>query len=166
MKPTYDRDIMEKLAPFLVPVGRTVAGGVLGVVLSMIGIAIAWSLFIFSGVQSIDVWLGSLFFGAGLGAGVGGFAAWLHLDRENGLVLALSVTIIVGFGVLGAWGGYRYGSTQEVECCAMPTVSPVYYTALGATVVANAAAIAIAALRAYLTKKWQPEIQNAVRWVR
>ena len=150
----------------MVSVGRSVAGGVLGVVLSMIGIAIAWSLFIFSGVQSIDVWLGSLFFGAGLGAGIGGFAAWLHLDRENSLVLALSVTIIVGFGVLGAWGGYRYGSTQEVECCAMPTVSPVYYTALGATVVANAAAIAIAALRAYLTKKWQPEIQNAVRWVR
>ena len=166
MRSSPDRDIREKVGPFLVSVGRSVAGGVLGVVLSMIGIAIAWSLFIFSGVQSIDVWLGSLFFGAGLGAGVGGFAAWLHLDRENGLVLALSVTIIVGFGVLGAWGGYRYGSTQEVECCAMPTVSPVYYTALGATVVANAAAIAIAALRAYLTKKWQPEIQNAVRWVR
>ena len=132
----------------------------------MTGIGLTWSLFIFSGVQSIDVWLGSLFFGAGLGAGIGGFAAWLHLDRENSLVLALSVTIIVGFGVLGAWGGYRYGSTQEVECCAMPTVSPVYYTALGATVVANVAGIAVAAVRAYLTNKLQPEIQNAVRWVR
>ena len=163
MKPTYDRDITEKLAPFLVPVGRTVAGGVLGVVLSMIGIAIAWSLYIFSGVQSIDVWLGSLFFGAGLGAGVGGFAAWLHLDRENGLVLALSVTIIVGFGVLGAWGGYRYGSAQEVECCAMPTVSPVYYTALGATVVANAGGVAFAVARAFLSRKKGTQFHNAVR---
>ena len=166
MKSSPDRDIMEKLGPFLVPVGRTVAGVVLGIVLSMIGIGIAWSLFIFSGVQSIDVWLGSLFFGAGLGAGTGGFIAWLHLDRENSLVLALSATIIVGVGVLGAWGGYRYGSTQEVECCAMPTVSPVYYTALGSAVVANVAGVVVAAVRAYITKKWQPQVQNAVRWVR
>ena len=103
------------------------------------------------------------FFGAGLGAGIGGFAAWLHLDCENSLVLALSVTIIVGFGVLGAWGGYRYGSTQEVEGCAMPTVSPVYYTALGATVVANAGGVAFAVARAFLSRKRGTQFHNAVR---
>ena len=137
----------------MVPIGRTAVGAALGVVLAFIGIAIAWSIFIFSGVQSVDTWLGSLFFGAGLGAGTGGFVAWLHIDRENGLVLLFTIAIIVGAGILGAWGGYQYGSTVEVECCAMPTKSPIYYTALGATVVANVAGIAVAAARAYLTKR-------------
>ena len=129
----------------------------------MVGIAIAWALFIFFGGQSANIWLGCLFFGAGLGAGMGGFAAWIHLDRENAPVLALTAAVVVGAGILGAWGGFEYGSTQEVECCAMPTKSPIYYTALGSTVVANAAGVAVAAVRAYLTRKRQPQIQNAVR---
>ena len=162
MRTMPDRDIRERVGPFLVPIGRTAIGVILGVVLSMIGIGIAWSLFIFFGLQSLNWWLGSLFIGAGLGAGTGGFSAWLHLDQENGRVLALTAVIIVGAGIGGAWGGYQYGSVQEVECCAMPTVSPIYYTALGATVVANAAGLAVAAIRAYLGKKAQIHIPNAV----
>ena len=162
MQYSTDRDIREKVGPYLVPVGRTVAGIVLGVVLSMIGIAIAWSLYIFFGAGSIETWLASLFFGAGLGAGIAAFAAWLHLDRETSLVLALTAVFVVGAGIAGAWGGYEYGSVQEVECCAMPTVSPIYYTALGSAVVANIAGLTFAAGRAFLTKKRQTQFPNAV----
>ena len=157
-----DRDIREKVGPFLVPVGRAVAGACLGVVLSMTGIAVAWGLFIFFGSQSVNIWLGSLYFGAGLGAGIGGFVAWLHLDQENSLILALTAAVIVGVGILGAWGGFEYGSTQEVECCAMPTKSPIYYTALGSVFAANASAIGVAAIRAVLTKPRQSQIHNKV----
>ena len=150
------------MGPYLVPVGRTAIGMTLGVVLSMMGIATAWGLFIFFGFRSIDLWLGSLFFGAGLGAGTAAFVAWLHFDRENGLVLALTAVVVVGAGVLGAWGGFEYGSTVEVECCAMPTKSPIYYTALGSTVVANAAGLAFATARAFATRKRQTQFQNAV----
>ena len=118
----------------------------------MTGIAIAWALFIFFGGQSANTWLGSLFFGAGLGAGVAGFVAWLRLDGENLPELGLTGAIILGAAILGAWGGFEYGSTQEVECCAMPTQSPIYYTALGATAIANAAGVAVAVVRTFITK--------------
>jgi len=129
----------------------------------MTGIAIAWSLFIFFGGRSVGTWLSCLFFGAGLGAGIGAFSAWLHLDRESSLVLGLTALVVIGAGVAGAWGGYQYGSAQEVECCAMPTVSPVYYTALGSAVVANIAGVAFASVRAVLTKKRPIQFWNAMR---
>ena len=162
MQYSHERDIREKVGPYLVPFGRTVTGVVLGVILSMVGIAMAWSLYIFFGGQSIEMWLASLFFGAGLGAGIAAFVAWLHLDRERSLVLALTAVFVVGAGIAGAWGGYEYGSVQEVECCAMPTVSPVYYTALGSAVVANIAGLTFAAGRAFLTRKRQIQLPNAV----
>ena len=144
----------------MVPIGRIALGVCLGAVLSMIGIAVAWALFIFFGGQSSLTWLSSLYFGAGLGAGSGAFVAWLHLDQEDNLVLALTAIVVVGGGILGAWGGFEYGSTIEVECCAMPTKSPIYYTALGSTAAANAAAIAVAVFRAVVTKQEQTQYQN------
>lgn len=163
MQPSYDRDIWERIGPVLVPIGRTVAGLALAVVLSMVGIAVAWSLFVFSGVQSLEAWLGTLFFGGGLGAGTGTFVAWLHLDRENNWVLLLTAVVVIGAGVAGSWIGYVYGQNQEVECCAMPTVSPVYYTAIGSALVANAAGIVFAGVRAFITRKRQTQFHNAVR---
>lgn len=162
MQPQFEKDFWEKMEPFLVPFGRLIAGVVLGVVLSMIGIVIAWSLYVFFGGRTIEVWQASLFFSAGLGAGIATFAAWLHIDRENGWVLALTALVVLGAGILGAWGGYEYGAAQEVECCAMPTVSPVYYTALGSAVVANVAGVVFAATRAILTRKRPIQIQNLV----
>ncbi|MBC8280838.1 MAG: hypothetical protein H8E48_08650 [Chloroflexi bacterium] len=162
MQPQFEKDSWEKMGPFLVPLGRSIAGVVLGVVLSMIGIVIAWSLYVFFGGHTIEIWQASLFFSAGLGAGIATFVAWLHIDRENGWVLALTALVVLGAGILGAWGGYEYGAAQEVECCAMPTVSPVYYTALGSAVVANVAGVVFAATRAILTRKRPTQIQNSV----
>ena len=162
MRSTSEKDLREKLWPFLIPAGRTIAGVTLGVILSMTGIAIAWSLFVFFGGRSVDTWLSSLFFGAGLGAGIAAFAAWLHLDRENSLLLGLTALFVICGGIVGAWGGYEYGSAQEIECCAMPTVSPVYYTALGSAVVANIAGVAFASARALFTRKNPNKFQNVL----
>ena len=162
MYSSSEKDLREKLWPYLIPAGRTVAGVVLGVVLSMTGIAIAWSLFVFFGGRSVDTWLASLFFGAGLGAGIAAFVAWLHIDRENSLLLGLTALVVICAGIGGAWGGYQYGSAQEIECCAMPTVSPVYYTALGSAVVANIAGVAFASARALFTRKNPNKFQNVL----
>lgn len=156
-------DIRDKVSPFLVPVGRIILGACLGVVLSMIGIGVAWGLFLFFGSQSITIWFWSLYFGAGLGAGVGGFFAWLRVDGDESLALALTAAITIGAGILGAWGGLEYGSTVEVECCAMPEKSPVYYTALGATAAANVAGLLIAAARGYRARYRQSQSLNKVR---
>ena len=157
-----DRDIREKVGPYLVPIGRTAAGIGLGIVLSMLGIALAWGLFLFFGSQSVNIWLGSLYLGAGLGAGIGGFFAWLRVDGDDNWTLVIAAVIITGAGVLGAWAGFEYGSTREIECCAMPTKSPLYYTALGSDALANVAAIGVAAVRAVLARQKQSQIQNRV----
>ncbi|MEO2140856.1 MAG: hypothetical protein ABGX63_01610, partial [bacterium] len=75
----------------------------------MIGIAFAWSLYVFFGGSSIKLWQASLFLAAGSGAGTAAFVAWLHIDRENGWVLALTATVVIGAGILGSWGGFEYG---------------------------------------------------------
>ncbi len=98
-----------------------------------------------------------------MGAGIAAFVAWLHIDRENGLVLGLTALVVIGSGILGAWGGYEYGSAQEVECCAMPTVSPIYYTALGSAVVANVAGVGFALARAFVTRKKTTQYHNLLR---
>ncbi len=160
MQPRFEKGLIEKLEPYLVPIARSIAGVVLGVVLSMIGIVIAWSLYVFFGGRTIELWQASLFFSAGAGAGIATFVAWLHIDRENGWVLVLTALVVLGAGILGAWGGYQYGAAQEIECCAMPTVSPVYYTALGSASVANVAGVLFAAGRAILTRKRQSQNHN------
>ena len=162
MQSRFEKNFWEKASPYLIPIARTIAGGLLGVVLSMTGIALAWSLYVFFGGSSIELWQASLFLAAGGGAGTAAFVAWLHIDRENGWVLALTATVVIGAGILGSWGGFEYGAAQEIECCAMPTVSPIYYTALGSAVVANIAGAAFAAARAIVMRKRQTLIHNTV----
>ncbi|CUV05169.1 hypothetical protein MGWOODY_Clf2676 [hydrothermal vent metagenome] len=67
--------------------------------------------------------------------------------------MLLMAAVVVGAGVVGSFGGFQYGEAQEVRCCAQPTVSPLYYTALGASVVANVAGVVFAATRAFITKR-------------
>ena len=42
MQPEFEKDFREKMEPFVVPIVRSIGGVTLGVVLSMIGIVIAW----------------------------------------------------------------------------------------------------------------------------
>ena len=77
--------------------------------------------------------------GAGLGAGVGAYVAWLKLDRSTWSFMTVAILLAIAGGVLGGLGGYQYGANREIECCAEPQTAPFTYTAFGATLVANVA---------------------------
>jgi hypothetical protein len=158
----YDRDFREKYGPVLLPIVRLAAGLVSGVILAMVGITIAWSLYIFFGASSINTWLICLYISTGFGTAVASFVAWLHFDQENGWVLLLIFGVALGAGILGTWGGYEYGSALEIECCAEPTKGPAFYGAIGSTLAANASGLGVAIVRAVLKRKRRTQIHNAV----
>ena len=140
--------------------GRIALGVGLGLVSTMFSIAVAWGLFIFSGSQSLTIWLASLMVSAGIGAAAGSLLAWLQLDRGERPTRIVTAIAVAAIGTLSAWIGYYYGSSREIECCAMPTVTPVYYTAIGATVGANLAVVVISLFRESLERIRRTRIQN------
>ena len=132
------------LGPGLVFLGRAVLGVLLAALLSMIGIVVAWGMFIFWGGVSPVTLLALFMTGAGAGAGIGSFSAWLKIDlapRASVLVAVALLLILVGIG--GAWSGFQFGATRDVPCCTGPAIQPLTYMALGAIIVANGAALAM-----------------------
>ena len=123
--------------------------------LSMVCLGITWGLFIFSGASSRNTLLIMSMVGAGLGAGIGAYVAWLKLDRSSWSFVSVAILLAVVGGVLGGMAGYQYGANREIECCAEPQTAPFTYTAIGAAILANVAmylALAgSAALRAFRT---------------
>ena len=73
-------DKMDRVQPVLVLGGRTVLGVLLAATLSVIGIGIAWGMFVFWGAVSHTTLLLLFMTGAGVGAGIGSYAAWLRID--------------------------------------------------------------------------------------
>ena len=128
--------------PVLVLAGRTVMGLLLAAVLSVIGIGIAWGMFVFFGGVSHATLLALFMGGAGLGAGLGGFIAWIRVDRgpPAPMFVAMGLALVLA-GIGGAWGGFQFGASQEVECCVGPAVTPITYTSMGSTLGANATAL-------------------------
>jgi hypothetical protein len=126
----------------------------LAVVLSMVGIGIAWGLYVFASASSRTTLLALFMVGAGIGAGLGGFLAWLRLEGDSRPALLATALLALLAGVAGAWGGYQFGGHQEVPCCAKPEITPVTYTALGATVVANGVALVVGVARQIGTRRW------------
>jgi len=147
---------MEWPRPVLPLAARTVMGLLLASVLSVIGIGVAWGSFVFFGAAAHATLLTLFAAGAGIGAGVGGYIAWLRFDHvpswqgHLGTVLALALA-----GAGGAWGGFQFGASQEVACCTGPAITPITYTALGATAAANVLALAIGVVHEInLGRKW------------
>ncbi len=140
--------------------GRSALSVGLGGAFSVAGIGIAWGLFVFSSSRSLDTMLWSLMVGAGLGAGLGGFLAWLRLEGDTFLLLLAAAVLVAAAGIGGAWGGYEFGARQEVECCAIPTVTPVTYTALGATVVASGVAMFFSLARDLMSRWRHTRLNN------
>ena len=130
------------LGAALVYLGRAVLGVLLAALLSVIGIGIAWGMFVFWGAVSHATLLSLFMTGAGVGAGIGSFAAWIRMDLApptSVLVVMSLVLILTGIG--GAWSGFQFGASQDVPCCIGPAVGPITYTVLGATVAANVVAL-------------------------
>lgn len=131
---------MDRVQPVLVLVGRIVLGVLLASLLSVIGIGIAWAMFVFFGAVSHATLLILFMSGAGIGAGLGSFVAWLRVDWVPPWPVVLAL-VLADIG--GAWGGFQFGANQEVACCTGPAITPITYTALGATAAANAVALAM-----------------------
>jgi hypothetical protein len=140
---------MDRVQPLLVFGGRTVFGVLLAVVLSMVGIGIAWGSYVFFGASSRSTLLALFTVGAGVGAGLGGFLAWLRIEGDPGPVLLATVLLALLAGIGGAWGGYEFGGRQEVPCCAKADIGPVTYTAFGAAVASNGAVLVVSVARSF-----------------
>ena len=136
---------LDRVQPILILVGRIISGALLAVTLSVIGIAIAWGLFVFSGASSHAVLLTMFMTGSGIGGGLGSLLAWARIDGiPSRPVLLTGARAVVLAGIAGAWGGFSFGSTQEVECCIGPAIEPITYMVAGTTLLANAGALVLA----------------------
>ncbi len=132
-------------------------GVLLAAMLSVIGIGIAWGMFVFWGAVSHTTLLLLFMTGAGVGAGIGSYAAWLRIDMApRASVLAAMALVIILMGIGGAWGGFQFGGTREVACCVGPTIGPITYTVIGATIAANVAALAMVLIHGMgLRRDWR-----------
>lgn len=149
--------------PVLVLAGRTGLGLLLGAVLSVIGIGLGWGMYVFFGAVSHAALMTVFMAGAGLGAGFGGFAAWLRVDRHPPWPVQLGLgLILVLAGIVGAWGGFQFGANQEVECCVGPAITPITYTAMGASVGANAAALVLGVVQEINIRRVRAKFRPAI----
>ena len=118
-------------------VGRVLLGLVLATALSMVALAIAWGLYIFSGVSDRVAFMVVTMGSGGLGAGIAANIAWIRLDRQQRTGFALTLLLCVAGGVVGALLGYQFGANREFDCCSEPRTNPFTYSAIGAAIGAN-----------------------------
>ncbi len=138
------RGQMDIVQPVMVLAGRTVLGLLLSSVFSVIGIGIAWAMFVFFGAAAHTTLLIVFMAGAGLGAGLGSYIAFFRVDwaPPAPTMAVIGLALVVG-GIGGAWGGFQFGANQEVACCVGPAITPITYTAMGASAATNAVALAM-----------------------
>ena len=95
------------------PLGRTLAGFVLGIIL---GIAGGWIAVIFNAMIEyqwpLAVHRTIYLVGIGLGAGTGAYLAWINLSLRWYLIVG-SVLLALVAGVVGVYVGYAYGQTVD-----------------------------------------------------
>lgn len=127
-------DILRRLPAIA---ARVILGLGFSLILSMVGLAVAWGLYIFSGSSTRLVWLIMLMAGASVGAGVGAYLGWLKLDRQYWPTIIATVLVAIVGGLLGALAGYEYGVNREIDCCAEPRTGPFTFAALGSAALAN-----------------------------
>ena len=129
-------------------VGRIMFGLVLATVLGVVGIGIAWSMFVFWGATPHNTLLLLFFSGAGIGASSGTFLAWFRVDRLPSVpVIILWWLLLAVVGATGALLGYQFGSRQAVECCVGPPLNPIAYMTLGTAISTNLVALVYGIVR-------------------
>ena len=142
--------------------GRAGLGVLLALVLSMVGIGVAWGLYVFSGAVSRTTLEVMFIACAGIGAGFGGVLAWLRIEGNTPLILIPTMLVALLGGVGGAWAGYEYGVNRDIECCAKPALGASSYAAFGATLAANGVASLLSITREIITRRRLGPYQGGV----
>ena len=96
------------LWPWVIPMGRTIAGFCVGV---MLGICGGWAGILFNHLiefpWSLEVHRNIYIVGIGLGAGLGAYTGWMILGARWYKVVGVLLAALAG-GVLGAYLGMQY----------------------------------------------------------
>ena len=96
-----------------VPLGRSIAGFMAGLMLGIVGGWMAVVIYAMAGFPwAIEVQRNMYLVLIGLGAGIGGYLGWMNLTSRRSLIIAFVVLVIIG-GIAGAYLGFFYG--QRVE---------------------------------------------------
>ncbi len=99
--------------PYLIPIARTVVGFFVGV---MLGICGGWVGITFNHMVgfpwSLEVHRNIYIMGIGLGGGLGAYVAWVNLGVRWYLI-AGTILLVLGGGVLGAYLGFEYGQVVD-----------------------------------------------------
>lgn len=117
--------------------GRVLLGLGLGIVMSTVGLAIAWGLFVFSSSGSLNAFMVMNMVGSGIGASIGANIAWVKMDRQRRTTLLFLFLVCAAGGIVGGLLGYQWGANREIDCCAEPRTTPFLYAAIGGTIGAN-----------------------------
>ena len=123
---------MERLRPLFVLSARTIFGVLFGGTFGFLGVGIGWGSFVFFGARSGDTLLLFFIAGAAVGTTIGVFLAWMNLDGNSPVRVIATGALFLLVAVGGSWGGYQYGSAQDVPCCATADVTPITYIVMGA----------------------------------
>lgn len=98
---------------WLLPLGRTLVGFMVGVFLGILG---GWAALIFNAMigypWSGDIHLNIYFVSIGLGAGLGAYVGWMNLAAARYLIIGSLVLVVVG-GVVGSYIGLNYGQNVD-----------------------------------------------------
>lgn len=147
---------MERLQPVWVLSARSILGLLLAASFGLLGVGIGWGSYVFFGATSRETLLILLLGGGAVGAAGGGFLGWLRLDYNTPARLISTAALLLLAAIAGAWGGFQFGSVQEVPCCARADITPITYIVLGASLATNVLALALSLTQLVLpTLKWQ-----------
>jgi hypothetical protein len=133
--------MMERLRPFIVLSVRSLFGVLIGGTFGFLGVGIGWGSFVFFGARSGDTLLLLFIGGAAVGTTIGVFLAWMNLDGNSAVRILTTGALLLLVAVGGSWGGYQYGSVQDVPCCASADVTPITYIVMGAVLAASVVAL-------------------------
>lgn len=132
---------MERLRPLFILSTRTLFGVLIGGTFGFFGVGIGWVSFVFFGARSGDTLLLLFIAGAALGTTIGVFLAWMNLDGNSAVRVIATSALFLLVAVGGSWGGYQYGSVQDVPCCATADVTPITYIVMGAVLATSVVAL-------------------------
>ena len=98
---------------WVLPIGRTLVGFVVGVMLGILG---GWAALIFNAMigypWAVDIHLNFYFVSIGLGAGLGAYVGWMNLTVPRYLIIGSLVLVMVG-GIVGSYIGLVYGQNVD-----------------------------------------------------